>query len=318
MRRDLARLLAGLAALAACPATPQTTALKGYVFREADGAPPRRRLTIELAQQGKVRRRQTTRPDGGFEFSGIAAGRYTLAPRFGAFTFTQDSVVVSGAGPNFAAIMLPKRRAGVAQFGTVSVEQLNRRNNRRIRTKLQKADRLVKTADLAGAAKCYEEVLETSPSAEIFDALAVLYLQQGHKCEAYQAFEKAITQDPKFLFPYAHLAAVYLDEGKHQEAASVAARALLIDTNWASAHVLMGEARLRLGDLDAAGRHAKAADQLAQGKSPEPYLLWAKISWAGKDCAKTRNQLNRYLELRTSARAFGEFRSFVEAVRACP
>ena len=45
--------------------------LEGYAFREADGGPPFRPLTVELIDQGKAKYRQTTRADGAFAFVNV-------------------------------------------------------------------------------------------------------------------------------------------------------------------------------------------------------------------------------------------------------
>lgn len=311
-------VLAALVAVWARPGLVQAASLRGYVFREADGSPPRRPLTIELAQNGKARHRQTTREDGAFEFPEVAAGSYTIVPRIRDFVLTQEAVTVSAAGPNFSAVMLPKRRASVSRFGTVSVDQLSRRNTRQTQKKLKEADQLLQRRDVAGAARRYEEAVQLRPSAEILDALALLYLQQGRKEEAYRTFEQAIALDARFLFPYSHLAGVYLEEGKPREVAAVATHALQVDPKWAGAHLLLGEAQVRLGDLEGAARHARAASELMQEKSPDPHLLWAKIRWARNDCRAAREDLGRYLNLRTSARTLPEFRKLMETLEACP
>ncbi|MBI3695681.1 MAG: tetratricopeptide repeat protein [Acidobacteria bacterium] len=290
--------------------------LSGHVFREADGSPPRRPLTIELSQKGKVKYRRTTAADGAFQFPRVAAGRYFITPRFRDFAFVQDLVIVSGDGPNFTAIMLPRRRAGTAQFGTVSVDQLASRTPRAVK-KLKEAGRRVAAGDLSGAVERYEQVLASSPSAELYDAVALLYLRQNRKEQAYQAFEKAIAQDPKFLFSYSHLASVYAEDGRYKELAEVAARALQIEPRWATAHLQLGEAQLRLGDLESAAQHARTAAGLVQDKAPDPHLLLAKVGWKRHDCSQVREHIHRYLALYTTGRELSEGRQVLAALESC-
>jgi hypothetical protein len=65
--------------------TPQLETLEGYVFREADGGPPRRPLTVELIEQGRTTYRKTTEVDGDFVFSKVRTGSYTIRARFSDF-----------------------------------------------------------------------------------------------------------------------------------------------------------------------------------------------------------------------------------------
>ena len=311
MRTGLAVLV-----MAAAPALAQVGELRGYVFWEADGSPPRRRLTIELAREGKVRYRKGTRADGSFEFSKVAEGRYTITTRLSDVVFHRKVVAVSAAGPNFAAIMLPKPRAGLAPFATVSFDQLRQWYSRQSQKRFRKADRLLAAGHLAGAASLYQEILDSTPSADVLDILAVLYLRQGRRDEARRMFEKAVARDPKFLPSYTQLASYLFGEGMYKEAAAVATRALQVDPRWATGHLLLGAAQFRLGDLEAA-RHASAASEIVQRKWPEPYMLSAKIHYWRGDCWQAREDLKRYLALHTSGGVLAELRESIQLIESC-
>jgi hypothetical protein len=58
--------------------TAQLGTLEGYVFREIDGDPPRRSLTVELIIQGRTKYRETTRTDGAFVFKKVQEGHYSI------------------------------------------------------------------------------------------------------------------------------------------------------------------------------------------------------------------------------------------------
>jgi len=59
------------------------------------------------------------------------------------------------------------------------------------------------------------------------------------------------------------------------------------------------------------------ASELTQGKAPGPYLLLAKVRWARRDCAGALRHMERYLELKTSARELPEVLKSLEMLRAC-
>ena len=291
--------------------------LGGYVFREADGGPPRRSLTVELASQGKTKHRVATRPDGTFNFDKVREGRYTLRARFNEFIAVEEMVEVTDTGENFAAVMLPKRRAGAQTFGTVTVGRLAAQSDRGLQKKLREAAKLAAKADYSGAAQLYEEALAAGAQPEAWDALGLLYLYMGERDKAYQALQKAIEQDAKYLLAYAHLGSAYLEQRKYKELTAVASRGLAVDAAWLTGHIYLAEAQAAEGNLEAALRSAETASQVAQGRAPGPYLVLAKIYWARRDCASARRHLERHLALNTTARALPEIAKSLELVNTC-
>jgi len=298
-------------------AAAESGALEGYAFREIDGGAPRRPLTVELVDHGRVKYHQTTRAEGSFRFKNVRDGRYRIRARFNEFIITEDFVTVTSPGRNFIALMLPKRRAGAQGFGTVSAGQLAAQSNPEVQRMLREAARAADRQDWAGAVVIYERAMAAGAHADVSDALGVLYGHLGRTEEALRAFEDAIHKEPKYLPSYAHLASVYLDERRYKELAAVARRALAMDPNWLTAHVYLAEAQASARDLAAAQRSAETASRLAQGKAAAPYLLLAKIRWARRDCAGARKAMERYLELNTSARPLPEVRKSVEMLQAC-
>jgi tetratricopeptide (TPR) repeat protein len=145
----------------------------------------------------------------------------------------------------------------------------------------------------------------------------MVYMQLERKEDAYSAFEKALARDPKFLFPYVHLAALYASDAKHAELRVLASQALEMDPQWAGAHLLMAEASLRARQAEAAAHHARRAEELSGGKSPDPHLILARVRWFQNECGPARRHLDRYLALRTSARLSPEHQTFLRAVQDC-
>jgi tetratricopeptide (TPR) repeat protein len=297
--------------------TAQLGTLEGYVFREIDGDPPRRSLTVELIIQGRTKYRETTRTDGAFVFKKVQEGHYSIRTRFSDFIIVQDDVTVTSRGRNFVAVMLPKRWVGVSTFRTVTADQLAAQSDHELQKKLRQASGLAAKQDLAGAARLYEQAAMTGHQPSVCDTLGLLYLQMGRNDEAFQAFEKAIEQDPKYLLPYAHLGAVYLEKRRYKELLAVANRALAADSRWLTAYTFFAEAQAGTGNLEAAQQSAETASKLARGRAPGPYLLLAKIRWARRDCASARRQMERYLELNTSARERPEILRSLEMLRRC-
>jgi tetratricopeptide (TPR) repeat protein len=299
-------------------AAPQLQTLEGYVFREADGGPPRRPLTVELLDQGRTKHRKTTSADGSFVFKKVQKGSYTIRACFSDFVIVEDAVIVTGEGKNFAAVMLPKRRAGSRTFRTVSADQLATQSDADLQKKLRQGAGLMRKGDWAGAVRLYEQAAGAPQSQpDLWDTLGLLYLRLGKKDKAFQAFAKAMEQDPEYLLPYLHLGAVYLEEQKYKELLVVAKRALAVDSKWMTAHAFLGEAQASTGNLEAAQRSAETASELTRGKAPGPHLLLANICWARRDCAGARQHLERYLELKPWERVLPDMMKSLERLNAC-
>ena len=297
---------------------PQLGTLEGYVFRETDGGPPRRPLTVELIEQGRTKYRKTTKADGSFVFRNVRPGGYAIRARFGEFAIAEDALTVTSGGKNFAAVMLPKRRAGARTFRTVTADQLAVQSDRDLQKKLRQAAELIAKRDVTGAVRLYEQTAgEAGAQPGVWDGLALLYFQMGRKDEAFKAFTKAMEQDPDYLLSYAHLGTIYLEERNYKELLVVAKRALAIDSKWMTAYTFLGEAQANAGDLEAAQRSAEIASELTQGRAPEPHLLLARVRWARRDCAGALRHMERYLQLKTSSRELPEVLKSLEMLRGC-
>jgi tetratricopeptide (TPR) repeat protein len=298
-------------------AAAQTGTLSGYVFRETDGNPPRRPMTVELSDGERTRYRETTEAGGTFLFSKVREGQYTVRVRFGDFIAADDHVTVAASANNFTVVMLPKRRAKAQDFRAVTADQLASQSNATLQKSLRKAARLVARHDLSGAARLYEQVAAVDPTAGLWDTLGLLYLQMNRKEDAVIAFEKAIARDPEYLLPFAHLGWFYQQERRYSELLKLANRALATDPQWMTAQTFLGEAQAANGDPEAALQSVQRASAQVQGKAAGPYLLMAKIRYLREDCPGARKDLDHYLELNTSARELPGTARLMDLLGAC-
>jgi len=298
-------------------AAAQAGTLSGYVFRETNGNPPRRPVTVELNDGDRTRYRETTDAGGTFSFRNVREGQYTIRARFGDFIAADDHVRIAASADNFAVVMLPKRRAKAQDFRAVTPDQLASQSNETLQKSLRKAAKLVIRHDLSGAARLYEQAAAVDPTAGLWDTLGLLYLQMGRKDDAINAFEKAIARDPEYLLPSAHLGWFYQQERRYTELLKLATCALAADPEWMTGHSLLGEARVGTGDLGGALQSVQKASALVQGKAAGPYLLRAEILYLRQDCAGARKDLDRYLELNTSARELPGTAKLLGLLEAC-
>jgi tetratricopeptide (TPR) repeat protein len=291
--------------------------LRGYVFRETDGNPPRRSMAVELCEGERSRYHTATGPDGKFLFQKVQYGSYSLRVRFGEFIAAAEQVTIAGNGENFAAVMLPKRRAKAQDFRSVSADQLASQSDRRLRKEFREAARLVARQELAGAARIYEKAAAAHGTTELWDRLGILYQQMGRNGDSARAFEKAIALDVEYLLPYAHLGWLYMQERKYGDLLGLARRAVTIDPEWMTAHTMMAEARAGTGDTGAALTSLERASDLVQRKAAGPFLLMAQVRYVRRDCEGAQNNLDHYFELSTSAREQAATAELLELVRGC-
>ncbi len=298
-------------------AAAQTGAVEGQVFWEADGSPPRFWVTVELEREGKVRHRQRASRDGRFAFRKVPAGSYTLLARFREIVFVRDGVVVSAGGPNFAVLMLPKLRAEVLAFATVSYDQLRQWASRESQKRFREAERRLERGDADGAVALLQEIQASTSSAGALDLLGLLHLRQGRRQEGRALLEQAIARDPKYLFPYSRLVPHLLAEGGHREAAAVARRALVVDREWAMGHLILG------GRAVPARRPGRRGAARPQGDRGCPAQAAGTVSVAGQDSAdpgrlRGRSELPQaLLGPAPSALVLDEVRESIRVIASC-
>jgi cytochrome c-type biogenesis protein CcmH/NrfG len=70
-----------------------------------------------------------------------------------------------------------------------------------------------------------------------------------------------IARDPKDARPYCHLAQFYRMNGKQDEALGLLLEAVRLDPAYAEAHASLTEIYAIRGDMDAAWRHARIAEE---------------------------------------------------------
>lgn len=137
----------------------------------------------------------------------------------------------------------------------------------------------------------------------IFIAFAAVFSADGRDDEAGLAWEEAVRLSPKDPDLQAKSADYYLSQGKGEEAKKRAEKAVGLAPHNALYRLLLARAEKRLGNLEIAERHLRAAHKLepeqasinfelghllwCHGKKPTAFSFLAKASRAGHNEAKT-------------------------------
>ncbi len=160
---------------------------------------------------------------------------------------------------------------------------------------------LVKRNDTAKAVTVYRRILEHDPPhLGAHQQLAKLYRQEkkpalaqyhlgfmafasGKPKEAIEHYQAAVRQDPTLKGAYLDLATIYLRQKDPRTAASMAAKALALDSSDAVAHSILGQSRIAEGKAQEGREHLRRAIEANPGYSAA-YLHLADLLKSEQKC----------------------------------
>lgn len=131
--------------------------------------------------------------------------------------------------------------------------------------------------------------------------LGKVYEQRGHSSQARDAYAHAIGADGEYLFPYARLYRMDVQESRWKEAAAASGKVLRLNPyEFPDAYYFNALSNLELNQLDAAERSAREAAKL-EGAQAEPranYVLGV-ILWRKGDLDQAEEKLQTFLDSST-------------------
>jgi len=107
--------------------------------------------------------------------------------------------------------------------------------------------------------------------------LGTIYSTNQETDKAHQAFEKAITADPKYIPPYVSLSALELKNQEYEDAVDTAGKALELDPTIGVAHFISAVGNFNLNRLDAAEKSAREVEKRPHQTFPQLHVLLADI-----------------------------------------
>jgi superkiller protein 3 len=171
----------------------------------------------------------------------------------------------------------------------------------------------------AVAQKNFERAVEIYPEyAAAWSDLGEVLKEQSHPNEARDAWEHALTADPKYVKPYIQLARLDLEEHRMEDAAGVAERAIAMNPiEFPSIFFYDAAANFNLKRYDVSEKSARRAIDL-DGNRQMPraeYLLGAVLAVKG-DRSGALEHLRKYLQLSPKAPDAEEVNRLIAKIEA--
>lgn len=132
--------------------------------------------------------------------------------------------------------------------------------------------------------------------AAAWNELGRIYLSQGLKEKAGEAFEKSMVTDPQYIPPYMNLAFLQVQEQQWQAAVETAGRALEMDSNIGFASFLQAIGNFNLNRIEAAEKGARDAEKTPHENIPQLHALLAEILLQKEAYAEAAKHMRTYLE----------------------
>lgn len=169
------------------------------------------------------------------------------------------------------AVQAPLQHFFINESQTISVHELQQRNQSKAHEKFIDAKLASERGDHPRAIKLFLKTLQVDPLlSDARNDLAVEFVVSGQLDRAAEQLRALMQLDPGFLMAYTNLAIVLCTQKKFPDAESVARRALGLDPNSGKANLLLAIALYAQGKrnaeiqsaLEAAGRTNPKANEL--------------------------------------------------------
>ena len=186
------------------------------------------------------------------------------------------------------------RMAGVTG-SSISVTSLLVPNS--ARKEFEKGDKEARSSHLKSATEHLEKaVAEYDMYAAAWNELGNIYATDREIEKSRQAFNKAITADPKYIPPYVSLANLELQNQEFGPAVETAGKALELDPSINAANFIQAVGNFKLNRLDAAEKSAQNAEKGQHQNLQDLHALHAEILLQKQDYSNAAAQMRAYLK----------------------
>jgi tetratricopeptide (TPR) repeat protein len=121
----------------------------------------------------------------------------------------------------------------------------------------------------------------------LYDTLGTLYIGDANLSGALGAYRRRVSVNPNHSDAHRKLGQIYLELGRHEEAAAEFTAAALLDPANAEAHAGRAQVYFRRGEYDAAGQSARRALALKPAHLAAQYTLGASLLRLGRTAEGT-------------------------------
>jgi tetratricopeptide (TPR) repeat protein len=251
-------------------------------------------------------------PGGGFRFSNLEPGVYTLTVEAGEeYETVTESVYIEGslslgggaptAGPMRIVqvpiyLRLKQLGRGDAKSGVVNASQAGIPA-----TAYELFDKALWSARAGDSKKAIEQlkaVVSTYPSfAAALNELGVQYLKLGQPDKAAEVLQSAVKFTPDQLMPHLNYGIALLNQKKYSEAEVELRQALKKNNVAPTAHMYLGIAQMSQHNLDDAEKELELAIGSNSNEVGIAHRYLAGILWGKREYRRAADELETYLRL---------------------
>ncbi len=256
-----------------------------------------------------------TNPSGGFEFSNIQTGTYTMVATAGLQQVSERVEVNSWT--NVVNLRMPSKDKPEDGVEGNSISVVQYKVPGKARDEYRKARDGMEKGRLEEAGKRLEKALEIFPNyADALTLRAVLKLNQKNAESAMADLDQAVKADANYAMAYMVMGSALNMQSKFDEAIRALQRGQSLAPHYWQAYFEMGKALIGKADYPAALRQLERAQNLAPAEYPLIYLLQAHALLAMKQYPEAMTALQAYLQKDPKGPNSAEAQKMLQAAQA--
>ncbi|MDQ6788399.1 MAG: tetratricopeptide repeat protein [Acidobacteriota bacterium] len=318
--------------------------IQGSIFFPDDVRPSDGTITVKLESTSYSSLSVVTDRNGGFSFSNLTPGSYTVIIDAGEnFEIAREPVYIDDTSnppirtdPNSPAMILPENPRTVRVPIYLQLKKNAPLNNKILNAKLAGVPKdalkhYEKGIELGQINKAEESVAELRQAVAIYPqfsvALAELgkqYLRLGKLDEAVNALRSSVNIDPKYFIAKLDYGIALLNKREIDNAETQLKDATEINPSAVTPHYYLGIVFVQKQNLEEAQNELELGAKLSDGKSypqinkmlSRIYFELSEVYWEKKQYKLAADELEKYLQLSPNAKDAEKIRQVIKDLRS--
>jgi len=258
---------------------------------------------------------------GGFEFTGLTPGEYTLeveGDRLIYETASEDVEVRRGAPTVLTVVLREKSTDGGPKPASkiTSVSELSNDVPAKARKEFLHASALAKEGKASEAIEHLRKAIDIYPNFMMaHNDLGALLMDQGRLDEAVAEFARALQLDSKAFNPNLNLGIARVRQQRFAEALTLLRQAVSLDSNAPAARLYLGIALQNTNSLDDAKRELRAAYELGGAPYAEALFHLGDVYLNSGERELARQAFETYLRIAPQAANASQAKQLLSILR---
>lgn len=284
------------------------------------GHPVNTRVRITLSTMNDPGISGYTDNQGGFSFSRLRSGNYTVEASADGNLYdavTEQVFLPRGGRANLRMALRGKSGAnGQPRANVVSLEELSQRVPAAAKKEYEKAVKLAGEGNTVQAIEGYKKAIAIWPEYLVArNDLGVQYLNLRRLLEAAEQFEAAIDINPRAFNPHLNLGIVLVKQKNYSSALERLNGAMSIDSSQPAAHLYIGIAAVEIDELVQAEKELKAALALGGPEYSVAHYYLARLRMKTGEREGAIRELQTYLDTTPTGEEAERARQLLEKLK---